>query len=393
MATKYDYGPVADDGEIDELGYLIGASFAIAPDLSRQWLAANVPHARVIRRGGSVVGGLLFLPMGQFFGGRRVSMTGIAGVGIDPTERGQGTATRLMHEAVRELHDTGAAVSALFPATVPLYRRAGYEIAGGLYRIRVSARAIGVAERSLSMRPIERADTRAIERIYRKQAAQRNGWLDRSPYIWHRVHQSTKGGTTFGFLVEGDSGPEGYVYYRHEPAASQTGFHIWLADLASSTGAAARRLLAFLADHGSQARDVTWYGGVDDAFLALLPERGHEISLLEPWMLRIVDVARALTERGWPRHLDLRLELEVRDELLPANRGRFVVDIAGGVAEVRRGGRGGLALDSRALAALYTGHASPQQLAHAGRLVARDSALTRAAVAFAGPPPSLPDFF
>jgi predicted acetyltransferase len=183
------------------------------------------------------------------------------------------------------------------------------------------------------------------------------------------------------------------VYYRHEPIGSQTGFHLWLADLASSTGAAARRLLAFLADHGSQARDINWYGGVDDPFLALLPERGHEISLFEPWMLRIVDVQRALSERGWPRHVDLRLELDLRDELIPANCGRFVVDIAGGVAEVRRGGRGGLVLDSRALAALYTSHATPQQLAHAGRLVAGDSALTRAAVAFAGPPPSLPDFF
>lgn len=393
MATTYHYGPAGDEGELDDLGYLLGTAFGITPDLSRQWLAANLPHARALRRGGRVVGGLLFLPMGQFFGGRRVSMTGVAGVGIDPTERGRGAATRLMHEAVRELHDSGAAISTLFPATVPLYRRAGYEIAGGLYRIRLSARAIGVSERSLSMRPIERADARVIERIYRKQAVQRSGWLDRSPYIWHRVHHSSKGTATYGFLVEGASGPEGYVYYRHEPIGSQVGFHLWIADLASSTGAAARRLLAFLCDHGSQARDVTWYGGVDDPFLAHLPERGHEIALLEPWMLRIVDVERALRERGWPRHVDLRLELEVGDDLLPANRGRFVVELSDGQAEVRRGGRGGLVLDVRALAALYTGHATPQQLVHAGRLQGRDSALSRAAVAFAGPPPSLPDFF
>lgn len=392
MATTYQYGPAGDDGEIDDLAYLLGASFAIAPELSRQWLVANLPHARVIRRAGRVVGGLLFLPMGQFFGGRRVSMTGVAGVGVDPTERGHGTATRLMQEAVRELHHSGAAVSTLFPATVPLYRRAGYEIAGGLYRIRVSARTIGVLERSLSMRPIERADTRAIERIYRKQAAQHSGWLDRSPYIWHRVHQSSKDAVTYGFLVEGAGGPEGYVYYRNEPLGLN-GFHIRIADLASSTGAAARRLLAFLADHGSQARDVTWHGGVDDPLLGLLPERGHEVSLLEPWMLRIVDAGRALRERGWPRHVELRLELDLHDDAIPANRGRLIVDIADGVAEVRRGGRGGLALDVRALAALYTGHATPQQLAHAGRLVATGSALTRAAVAFAGPPPSLPDIF
>jgi predicted acetyltransferase len=393
MAPKYDYGPVSGDGELDSLASLTAASFAISLELARPWIASNVAHARVIRRSGSVVGGLLFLPMGQFFGGQRVSMTGVAGVGVAPAERGQGTATRLMHEAVRELKQSGSALSVLFPATVPLYRRAGYEIAGGLYRICLTARGLGVAERSLTMRPIERTDTRAIERIYRKQAVQRAGWLDRSPYIWSRVQQSPKGGSTYGFLVEGERGPEGYVFYRHEPVGTQTGFHLWLTDLAASTGAAARRLLAFLADHGAQARNVTWYSGVDDPFLAHLPERGHEIALHEPWMLRLVDVARALTERGYPQHVELRLELDVGDDLVPENRGRFRVDIAGGVAEVKRGGRGLLALDGRALAALYTGHASPQQLALAGRLTGPDNALTRAAVAFAGPPPSLPDFF
>lgn len=393
MAPKYDYGPVSDDGELERLAYLTATSFAIGLDLARQWLAPSVVHARVLRRGGSVVGGLLFLPMGQFFGGQRVSMTGVAGVSVAPAERGQGTATRLMHAAVRELNAGGSALSVLFPATVPLYRRAGYEIAGGLYRVRLTARGLGLAERNLSMRPIERTDARAIERIYRKHAVQRTGWLDRSPYIWSRVQQSPKGGSTFGFLAEGARGPEGYVFYRHEPVNGQAGFHLWLTDLAASTGAAARRLLAFLADHGAQARDVMWYSGVDDPFLAHLPERGHEIALHEPWMLRIVDVARALAERGYPQHLDLRLELEVEDELVPENRGRFRVDIAGGTAEVTRGGRGVLALDGRALAALYTGHASPQQLALAGRLKGPESALTRAAVAFAGPPPSLPDFF
>jgi predicted acetyltransferase len=393
MAPKYDYGPVGDDGELESLAYLTAASFAIGLDLARQWLAASMAHARVIRRAGGVVGGLLFLPMGQFYGGRSVSMTGVAGVGVAPTERGQGTATRLMHAAVRELQASGTALSVLFPATVPLYRRAGYEIAGGLYRVRLAARGLGVAERNLPMRPIERGDMRALERIYRKHAAHRAGWLDRSPYIWSRVQQSPKGGATYGFLVEGARGPEGYVFYRHEPVGNQTGFHLWLTDMAASTGAAARRLLAFLADHGAQARDVMWYSGVDDPFLAHLPERGHDIALHEPWMLRVVDVTRALAQRGYPQHLDLRLELEVTDDLVPENRGRFRVDIAGGAAEVRRGGRGLLALDGRALAALYTGHASPQQLALAGRVAGPENALTRAAVAFAGPPPSLPDFF
>jgi len=46
-----------------------------------------------------------------------------------------------------------------------------------------------------------------------------------------------------------------------------------------------------------------------------------------------------------------------------------------------------------ALAALYTGFATPWQLATAGRLQATEDALALLAHIFAGPAPGLPDFF
>jgi predicted acetyltransferase len=46
-----------------------------------------------------------------------------------------------------------------------------------------------------------------------------------------------------------------------------------------------------------------------------------------------------------------------------------------------------------ALAALYTGFATPWQLATAGRLQAAEDAQALLASIFAGPAPGLPDFF
>lgn len=394
MTPAKEYGPLAGEAEAEALAQLVGQSFGVGTEPSRKWLSPSLPEARVIRSRGRVVGGHLLLPMGQFFGGRSVAATGVAGVGVVPEARGQGAATRLMHATVRELHARGVALSVLYPATFPLYRRAGYEIAGGHYRIRVPARAIGVRDRGLAVRPAERGDMRAIERIYRQQASQRTGWLDRSPVLWSRVrHYNIQGAAIHGYVIEGARGPEAYVFYRQEPASDRGGYDLILTDMASATGPAALRLLGFLGDHRTLTRDVIWYGGVDDGFLALLPERGYQVALVEPWMLRVVDVAAALSQRGYPRYLETRLDLDVHDELLPGNQARFRVDIAGGAAEVRRGGRGSIALDVRALAALYSGHATPAQLAQAGRLHARSSTLGRIAAAFAGPPPSLPDLF
>ncbi|ACY16077.1 GNAT family N-acetyltransferase [Haliangium ochraceum] len=393
MSAGRDYGPVRGDEQLGALAKIVSISFGIDAELARAWLAPHATHARIMRENGHVVGGLLLVPMGQFFGGRRVSSTGIAGVGILPSERGRGTATALMQAALAELSAQGTALSVLFPATMPLYRRAGYEIAGGHYRIRVAAAAIGVSERALPVRPADRGDTRTVERLYRTQAVHRNGWLDRPSYVWDRVRNSPKGMSVHGHLVEGEREPEGYVFYRQEPLPGAAGFNLLVTDMAAATPRAARRLLGFLSDHRSMAGRITWHGGVDDAFVALLPERGYELSLAEPWMLRLVDTEAALRQRGYPKVLDTRLELEVHDPLLSGGRARFRVDISGGKAEVRRGGRGAMVLDGSALAALYSGHLSPQQLALAGRLEATPSMLARAAAAFAGPAPSLPDFF
>ena len=80
------------------------------------------------------------IPMQQWFGGRPVGAAGIAAVATVPEARGTGVGDRLMRELLRQARDRGAAVTSLFPATVPFYRRLGYEY-GGLwttYRARLS---------------------------------------------------------------------------------------------------------------------------------------------------------------------------------------------------------------------------------------------------------------
>lgn len=101
-------------------------------------------------------------------------------------------------------------------------------------------------------------------------------------------------------------------------------------------------------------------------------------------MLRLLDVRRALESRGYPEAVSARLELEVQDDCIPENSGRFVLDVSGGKAEVRTGGSGRLRLHVRGLAALYTGFLShvdlgllrlaegePRDLALAGALFFR----------------------
>jgi predicted acetyltransferase len=110
-------------------------------------------------------------------------------------------------------------------------------------------------------------------------------------------------------------------------------------------------------------------------------------------VLRIVDVAGALSRRGYPPGLQAELHLDVHDDLLTHNTGRWQLSVAEGRAEVRPGGAGRIKLGIRELAALYTGHLSPAALQFSGALSGSDEDLALLALVFSGEPPRLTDPF
>lgn len=391
MDITYHYSTLQTEDDAAGYARVAALAFGGERDKVREWLDAYSAHARIVRHDDAVVGGLVTIPMGQFFGHQRVTMIGVAGVAVAPEARGRGAATTLMQSALRRLYRAGAALSTLYPAIHGLYRQVGYEIAGGQYRVRVPARGIGVIDRSLTVRAMEKGDMRSVRTLYRTCASTRPGWLDRGDYIWDRVTGHSRKRDDPAFVVVGDKGIEGYVIYHQK--SNGEWYDLEISGLVGRTPQASMRLLGFLADHRSLARDIVWYGGVDDPMLSLLPERGARVELAEPWMLRIVHVENALAERGYPRGISARLDLEVHDDTLRGNRGKYILDVDGGKGQVKTGGRGLLQLDVRALAALYSGHMSPHRLVELGAVKGSPRAIATAATIFAGPPPSLRDFF
>ena len=159
------------------------------------------------------------------------------------------------------------------------------------------------------------------------------------------------------------------------------------------TPRAARRLLSFLGDHRSLAREVCWSGSPSDPLLLLFEEQSYGVKLLFHWMLRVLDVPVALESRGYPAGVRGALHLEIEDPLFPSNSGRFLLEVEDGQGRVRAGGEGKLRLDVRALAPLYTGLLSPAALQAVGKLDADEGSLGLASALFAGPAPTMTDMF
>ncbi|MFO0567230.1 MAG: GNAT family N-acetyltransferase [Polyangiaceae bacterium] len=384
--------PLAGESELAELAKIESWAFGPSPDDCAGWLSrAGLPNVRVALRGGRVLGGLLLVPMGQWFGGRSVPMTGVAGVAVAPEARGEGVARQLMARVVRELREQGTAISTLYPATLPLYRHAGYELAGARYQASLTPDRISIRERELVVRELGAADQIAVAELYAERARARNGTLDRGEYIWNRV-RSPRNDPARGYGVEADGHLEGYVYVREKQLAA-IAYELHLSDFVARTPRAVRRLWAFLGDHRSLAQKIVFHADPSDPLLLELPERGYAVELNHYWMIRVVDSKAALEARGYPKGLVARLELEVRDELLEREPVRLRLRVEAGHASVEAGGTGALALDVRGLAALYSGFASTDTLALRGQLTGDPESRAVADAMFAGPNPHMPDMF
>ena len=390
--------PPANEREIRRLSDLIFQSFCESdwpPELADWWLKhIGRENLRVAKRGRHIIGGLGILYFRQWFGGRSIDSAGISAVAVLPEARGCGAGTQMMRTVVEELHARSVPLSSLYPSTYPLYRAAGYEPAGEYLTCELEVRHLGVEDRSCVIRPMTDADREAVYALHRAYGCRSAGVVDRTPRQWSRIFDF---GTdrVYAYVVQAPDkagGIEGYVVYTQRPVPGEP-YEIMVRDHAFLTPAAGRRLLTFFTDHGTMARKVIYHGAHRDPLLALARLETRRVRSSHFWMLRVIDAQRALRGRGYPVGVEAELHLEISDDLLPQNSGRFVLHISNGTARVRKGGRGRLKLDIRAMAALFSGHLSTVQLASIGMAEGGANDLALASTVFAGPPPWMNDDF
>ena len=397
MATHgtIEIGTPADERELVAFRRLADYAFAPNPGpvVDTGWMRRQgMESLRVARVRGKVAGGLGMLPMGQWFGGRSVPTVGVNAVAIAPEHRSTGIGSTLLLRMLEDAHERGLVLSALYPATQVVYRRAGYEQAGVAMQYQQPLHALPPRDRSLRVRPAEASDEETVRALYTERARRTAGNLDRGELFWQRLREGGES-VVSQYLVERDGVPEGYVTYVQRQPPGERERNIVAHDLVALTADAGRRLLSFLADHRSTVDNVVWPGSPSEPLLLHLPNQEYKVTSYERWMLRLVEVRGALEARGYPSALDAEIHLEVRDDVLPWNAGRWVLRIGGGAAEVREGGEGRVRADVRGLAPLYSGYLSPLELRGSGYLEGAEEELEKLGLAFAGPTPWMPDGF
>ncbi|TVP71079.1 MAG: GNAT family N-acetyltransferase [Leptolyngbya sp. LCM1.Bin17] len=396
MYRTYRYSPPASPGEAAIGAKIMAQSFVVAVEQEQTYVdTLGHDHLRLVRHGDDILGGLVLLPMGQWFGGQRVTMTGVGSVAIAPQGREQGAATFLMGAAVQEMAQAGVPISTLYPAVQRLYHQVGYGLGGTYCLWDIATAQIPEQRPSLDLYPLYpiALDPHQLLQVDRQLSWGQThpGGLDRHPFLWQRLVNPGEG-DSFAYGLGSSQSPQGYVIYRQNRdryGPTTLTIQAW----AAASQVAIASLWAFFAQHRSQIDRIQWTGGVVDPLAMALPEQRASLRSSTQWMTRIVTVETALAQRGYPHGLAVELHLDIQDPLVDTNQGRFVLTVRDGRGQVAPGGRGDLVVPIDALATLFTGLRSAQALRTLGRIDATPAAASLATVLFAGDSPWMADFF
>jgi predicted acetyltransferase len=342
---------------------------------------------------------------------------GVTFVSVLPSHRRRGILSAMMRHQLADIAARGEAVAALYASEAGIYGRYGYGCASGQLRLtirrgegalRPATADAGPGHGPVQLRIAESAELRTeLAKIYDSVVPGRPGMIARDERWWRSILDDPefvrRGMSPQKCLLAGDaSGPRGYALYRTRPDWDEDGLPyggLSVRELIATDAAATAALWADLLTRDLIGEVVARNRPFDDPLLDLLADRRRARAYLTDGLwVRLIDVGAALCQRRYTSEADV--VIEVTDELLPANAGRWRLQCAGpadgGVVSCERTtAAADIALPVAALGAGYLGGTRLGALAAAGLVSERkEGALAPLSAAmYSDPAPWCPSMF
>ena len=328
-------------------------------------------------------------------GGALVAVAGVHLVTVAPTHRRREVATAMMHRQLGDLAATGEATAALWTTEAGIYARYGYGLAAwrqrievDLARARFTPRATAlVAASPARLRQVSAADAAPhLVAVHAGVLSSRPGMLARTARRWEQLLGGEDGqGAPEVVIASGPDGPTGYALYRVREGAPDLvpSGEVVVQEVSAIDPATHAQLWRHLLDLDLMTTLSCGSRPLPDPLAHLLADhRRMHARVDDALWVRIVDLPRALGQRAFTRPVDV--VLEISDEVLPANAGRWrvTVDAAGQSATAARtDDEPDLSMDVADLGAAHLGATALCDLAAAGRVVEHTPGALAAATA------------
>lgn len=265
------------------------------------------------------------------FGGAPLPTAGVGGVAVPPEHRGRGVAMRLLRAVIVGAREDGAVISTLFGAAPALYRRLGYGMLAHSYQWRLPvAKLAGI--RPSPKHTLTRAgagDHPEMAALYTELAAAGTGMAHDAGLA------AGTDAASFGHTIARDEagGLVGYCTWRTVREGTQLLLEVRAIHAIDAD--AYRTLVASLGTWGSTV-DVVALTTVDSAPVWASIPGVHAPVGDAPYMLRVLDPARAVAARRWNPAVSGTADLALRDPVLDDNTGSWRLTASAGVARLEK---------------------------------------------------------
>ena len=357
-------------------------------------------------------------------------ITGAAGVtfvSVLPSHRRRGILSAMMRHQLADIAARGEAVAALYASETGIYGRYGYGCASWQLNLTIrrgegalspavtgstgaggGAGGAGTGHGPVRLRAAPPGELRAeLAKVYDAAVPHRPGMVARDERWWQNTLDDRefqrRGMSARRCLLAGDdAGPRGYALYRTKPDWDDDGLpygSLSVRELIATDAAAAAALWTDLLTRDLIGEVAARNRPADEPLLEMLADRRRARPCLSDGLwVRLVDVGAALRQRRYSCPADL--VIEVTDDLLPANAGRWRLQCPGladgGTPSCERtGAAADIVLPVAALGAGYLGGTRPGALAAAGLVTERrEGAVARLSAAmYSDPAPWCPSMF
>jgi predicted acetyltransferase len=270
----------------------------------------------------------------------QVPMDGLTWVGIHPDHRRKGLLTRMMRDHLHRVHDRGeCAVAGLHASEAAIYGRFGYGCSsldvkltlGRGAELRAPAQVVEAAD-EVQVHMVTAATQEGMAALHEAHLAAAPATLgavtrpDSVAGTWWRDYPQARGAREMRrvLLARREGQLAGYAAFRRESRwdnATPQGT-VEVTELGAVDDAALLALVRRLVNFDLTGKVDLWSRSVDDPVMWWAGgPRSVDVRAYDSLWLRLVDVPRALTERGYAAPCDL--VLEVVDEVCPWNAGRW----------------------------------------------------------------------
>jgi predicted acetyltransferase len=364
--------PAANVEEFGRALYGIGQYFGGPPteeQLGRFTRVLPVERMVAAFEGDEIVGGAGSFPFELSVPGGALPCAGVTVVGVYPTHRRRGVLRQMMDAQLRDVHERGEPIAALWASEETIYGRFGFGLASWAGEVRL-AREWGAFAQPLERRgrvrfvePEEAAQV--LPPVWEALARERPGVFRRSPAWWElrtlrRPEEQAATPKRFAAL-ELDGDVRAYAIYRQHPgwAEGSSAARLEVIEAVGAAPQATAEIWRFLLD-------IDWYATLEaqllpldhPLFTLLATPRRLRYRMGDSLWVRLVDVGAALAGRAYGG--DGSLVFEVQDAVCPWNGGRWRVSADGEASPTSDPAE--LALDVSALGSAYLGAVSFAQL-------------------------------